>query len=192
VPYGAEVQPIEMHGQGAPFLTAFRMLDEQMTMAISGQTMTSMQPSRGTQSQGSVQEHTFETLVHQAKASVIRMVRRDILRPWMRYNHGAASETLAPKVGLGQTEQQDFTSELVALAGAGYTIDQSQFPAIDRRLGIALRAEDWQEQKQADAQKTAELAAKVKQATGVQIDTQQPTPRGPAGRPIMPSTKGAT
>jgi hypothetical protein len=145
-PFGADVKWIEMRGMGNPFLYAFRFFDEQIATGIMGQSMTSLSQKYGTQALGGVQENTFDTTVHQIKSGIVRMIFRDILRNWIKYNFGKQFMPLTPKPYLGQIEVQDFASRLNSLVQGGYQLDPSQFPEVDQQLGMPVRAANWQEQ----------------------------------------------
>jgi hypothetical protein len=139
---GTEVTPIEMRGQGAPFITAFRFLSEQIATAILHQTLTTQSAKYGTKAQASVHQDVLMTLIRQAKASLIGCIRRDLLRNWIRWNWGEyPADYLIPRVSLGYTEQQDFATELTAISGAYSTgfLDDSQKPGLDRRLQLPTR-----------------------------------------------------
>jgi len=146
-PFGAEVKPIEMRGQGGPFLNAFHFLNEEITQAIQHQPLTTTSAQYGTRSQATVHENVADTIVKQGKKAVCRMIRWDILRRWIRYNDGPEFAPLAPMVSLGDTEAQNWSPKATAIAQlqtAGY-LDTSQMPGLDQELGLPVRAAGWEQ-----------------------------------------------
>jgi hypothetical protein len=53
-----------------------------------------------------VHQDVLDTLVRQGKRSLIRVVARDILRNWVRWNWGDDAVPLVPKPSLGTTERR--------------------------------------------------------------------------------------
>ena len=155
-PFGTEIKPIEMRGQGAPFINAFMFLDSQITQAIQHQSLTTTSAQYGTRAQASVHQDVASTVVRQGKKAVARMVRWDILRRWIRYNDGPEYQCLAPQVSLGETDEQNMAAKATAFAAlvtAGF-VDTSQYEGMDREIDLPARAPGWQ-QRMAQAQAAA-------------------------------------
>jgi hypothetical protein len=69
------------------------------------------------------------------------MLKRDVLRPWVRWNWGDAAIPLTPIPSLGTTERRDvpaLMNAVAALQRAGYP-HPSQYQAIDELLGLPAR-----------------------------------------------------
>jgi len=144
-PAGSDVKWIEMHGMGNPFLFAMRFFDEQITTGVLGQSLTTMSQRYGTHALGRVQQDTQDTIVRQTKAGICRAFVRDVLRLWVFVNHGESWLPFTPKASLGQIEEPNLLEDLGAYAQAGWQLDLSQFPEVDRRLGLPPRDPDWEE-----------------------------------------------
>jgi len=83
----------------------------------------------------------LDTIIKQAKRAVARMLARDILMPWIRYNWGEDAVRLCPRVTLGTTEQSDIVAMMAgfaALKTAGY-LAPSQLTATDALLNLPPR-----------------------------------------------------
>jgi len=170
-PCGSEVEPLQVQGNGEAFLSAFDRLDRRMTRAILHQTLATMEAEHGTRAQASVHQDTLQTIIKQAKKSVSRMIRRDILGPMVRFNWGDEAATLVPNVTLGETETQDLPAVMTAVAALQTStyVRPEQRPGIDKLLGLdptdmeALALEE-QQQQAAQAQQ-AQMALEVHKAT---------------------------
>lgn len=156
-PFQSQVTPIEMRGQGAPFINAFKFLDGQITQAIQHQSLTTNDSQYGTKAQASTHEDVADTIAKQGKKAILRTVTWDILRPFIRYNLGEAALPLVPQLSLGETQEQDFAAAATAISAlqtAGY-LDISQYPGLDEILNLPERASGW-EKRMADAQAAAQ------------------------------------
>lgn len=144
-PDGASVTALEMAGDGSQFLTAFDRFDEQITKAILNQTLATEEGQHQARAAASVHQDVLGTIIRQAKRAVCRMLERDVLRPFIRYNYGdQAARDFTPTVQLGVTEQQDLTGlmqSVAALHNADY-IAPSQFSYYDGLLGAPAREAD--------------------------------------------------
>lgn len=144
LPSGSKVDALHVPGDGAAFMRAFEMYDRQITKAILGQTLASEEGRHQARAAALVHQDILDTLVRQAKLSVARMIRRDLLAPWIRYNWGAAATVYAPKVTLGVVEAADMPNlmrSVAQLQASGY-LAPSQRPSIDLLLNLPQRTAD--------------------------------------------------
>jgi hypothetical protein len=140
-PYGATVTPIEMTGDGAPFLKAFDFLDRQITKAVLNQTLATEEGQHQTRAASGTHKDILDTITRQAKRPVERMVRRDILGTWLMLNGQEKLAQLLPNVTLGTLENEDLGAQRLAVAAlykAGY-LDSSQLPGVDSELKLPER-----------------------------------------------------
>ena len=142
LPHGADLELLFSQGEGRAFLNAFTLYNQEIARAITTQTLATNEGEHGTRAQASVHQDALHTIVHQAKRSLCRAIRRDVLRNVVRYNYGDAAIPLTPIPSLGEVEQEDIAALLSAIADltrAGF-LDASQYPALDRRLGMPPRS----------------------------------------------------
>jgi hypothetical protein len=161
LPYGSKVQPLEMQGNGEAFLKAFAESNREITKALLTQQLATEEGVYQARAAAEVHEDILETLVRQGKKSVQRMLARDVLRPWVGYNWGAAAARLTPIPSLGATEQRTLPALMNAVANlqrAGY-FHPSQLAAIDTQLGLPVRDPTSAAAAPADAAEPAEEAA---------------------------------
>lgn len=141
---GTELDLLTSTGEGQAFLNAFALYDQQISRAITTQTLASGEGEYASRAQAGVHQDALDTIIRQAKRAICRMLRRDVLRNLIRYNFGDAAAPLTPYVSLGEVEPQDrpaLMSSVAQLERAGY-IHESQRPGIDRQLNLPPRMLD--------------------------------------------------
>lgn len=140
-PNGAQVQPIEMSGEGLAFLNAFHHYDTQIIKSILGQTLATEESQHQTRAATGSHKDILDTLTRQIRRSLERMIRKDVLEIWLRLNGLEKLIPLLPLLTLGQTEDEDKSAMMVAIAQlrrADY-LHRSQFSEIDALLGLPVR-----------------------------------------------------
>lgn len=140
-PFGAKVEPIEVQGEGDPFLKALAYHNLEIVRAILTQSLATGEGEHQARAAAQVHQDVLDTLIRQAKMSVVGMVQRDILRPLVLYNWGPAALPLVPRAQLGDTEGHDFApvaTAVAALERAGY-LHPSQYPGVDEMLSLPAR-----------------------------------------------------
>lgn len=138
-PHGTSMEVIASTGEGQAFLSAIGLFDSQIVTGILTQTMATMEGKHQSRAAAQVHQDVLGTLIRQAKRSTVRMIRRDIVRPFLLHNYGEKALALLPKVSLGSVEKQDLATTITALSSAGYALDSSQFPSIDQLLNLPPR-----------------------------------------------------
>jgi len=162
-PYGSGVLPLPVnHESGKAFVELIRCYNGEIANAILGQTLATEEGEHMARAASDNHADVMSQIKLSERTMLCAFIRREILRPLVKYNYPDAEE-LVPSVTMGATDADDFADDLTALTTAGYTVDESQFEALDDLIGMPKRADDWQERKaQADAEK---LKAKI---TGAQ------------------------
>lgn len=141
-PAGANLDTILSSGEGQAFHAAFELYGREIVTAILNQTRAILEAQHGSRADSETSQDVLDTLVRQTKKSVVRMIRRGILRPLVRYNFGDAAVALTPLATLGNVEEQDRTgmwNAIANLARANY-FDVSQLPAVDTLANLPPRA----------------------------------------------------
>lgn len=140
-PGGARVQPIEMTGDGTPFLNAFDFLDRQITKAVLNQTLATEEGQHQSRAASGTHKDILDTSIRQMKRPVERLFRRDVFPVWLRLNGQENLLPLMPVATLGTTEQEDYASMwtgIAALQGSDY-LHSSQYAELDRQVGLPER-----------------------------------------------------
>lgn len=138
LPTGTLFELAASTGEGRAFLNAFALYDQQISKAITTQTLATGEGEHASRAQAGVHQDALETIIRQAKRSICRMLRRDVLSNLLRYNYGDEAARLTPYVSLGEVEPQDLPELLTAITRAydvGF-IDDSQRAVIHRRLRL--------------------------------------------------------
>lgn len=142
-PFGADVKPLQMTGDGKPFLDAFRFLDQQIVKAVLHQTLATEEGQHQSRAASGTHKDILDTIIRQAKRPLERMMQRDVLRTWVRLNYGDTMLPLTPVATLGTAETEDLPrlwAGLAALQNADYLHD-SQYADIDKILGLPERSD---------------------------------------------------
>jgi hypothetical protein len=143
-PYGTIIQLLYSTGEGKAFLNAFSLFNQEITKAITTQTLAASEGEHASRAQAGVHQDALDTIVRQAKRSLCRVVRRDVIRNLIRYNYGDTAAQLTPNVSLGLTQAEDMAalmSAIAALESSGF-LDASQRAGVDRLLGLPPRMLD--------------------------------------------------
>lgn len=140
-PDGAKLNTIMSTGEGQAFHRAFALYGREIVTAIINQTRAILEAEHGSKADSETSQDVLDTLVRQAKKSVVRKIRRDILRRVVRYNYGEKAIPLTPLASLGDVEEQDRTPMWNAIANlmrAKY-LDLSQLMPLDVQAGLPPR-----------------------------------------------------
>lgn len=142
IPFGSQVQPIEVSGQGnRTFMDALGRCDQQITKAILTQSLATEEGAHQARAAAQVHQDALDTIIRQAKRGLARAIEQQIIRRWIVWNWGADLLHLAPKVTLGTTERHDQTDLINAMANlykSGY-LHESQMAAADELVGLPVR-----------------------------------------------------
>lgn len=139
IPNGATVEVLFSQGEGQAFLNAIELFNREIRMAITTQTLASSEGEHASRAQAGVHQDALDTLLRQAKRSLCRMLRRDVLRNLVRYNFGDKVAQLTPKVSLGEIQIEDIAKIYTSLGLIGYSLDPSQYAGIERRYNLPPR-----------------------------------------------------
>jgi hypothetical protein len=136
---GAELDLLFSTGEGRAFLNALALFNEEITKAITTQTLATNEGEHQARAAASVHQDSLDTLVRQGKRSACRMLRRDVLRNLVRYNYGDQAALLTPKVSLGEVQQEDRATLITAFSHVGYRLHSSQLAGVDRQVNAPAR-----------------------------------------------------
>src|SRR5262249_44295537 len=112
----------------------------EIRMAITTQTLATGEGEHASRAQASVHQDALDTLLRQAKRSICRMLRRDVLSNLVAYNYGDSLRPLTPLVSLGEVQIEDLARLWTSLSQMGYLLDATQYAAIERRYNLPPRS----------------------------------------------------
>jgi len=188
IPAGAKVDPLQVQGEGAPFIQAFDHLNREMVLAILLQTLATLEAQFGTRAQSQTHQDILGLLAALLRTWVEEFIERDILAPLVEYNYGPDCLHLVPKVTFGDTGEEDLAGLLTALAGLGYKLDPATFREVDVRTGLPVRSQESVEQAQ-EMQQAALEGLKKNAAPGEQDPQENPEGPGPGKKVGQPDEK---
>lgn len=152
VPFGAEVVPIEVRGEGAPFDAYNAWCDNQIELAITLQKLATSEGESMSRAAAGVHQDTMGLMVQWAKECMENCLRRDLVTDLVTMNFGERALDLIPIVSLSETAQQDFQGDAAAISELfqdGY-LDVEQLPELDARLGLPNRSDESLERRKAE------------------------------------------
>ena len=165
VPFGTTISALEMSGNGEPFIKALTYYDQQITKAITQQTLATDEGEHQARAASSTHEDILMLLPVLTRKRFRRTVRRDIAEVWVKVNYGEEYLDLVPDIIIGETSDSAFASKAAAISqlAGGPFLDKSQYAAIDLDLGLPTRDSNWIQRQQEEelAQTKAEADAKT-------------------------------
>jgi hypothetical protein len=141
LPNSAKVDLVQSAGTGEAFTRAIVLCNSEMTKSILTQELATEQSRNQARSAAQVHQDALDTIVRQGKTTMSKVLVKDLLRPWIRYNWGDSALKLCPSITLGTTEEQDRPETVRSFANlfsSGF-LHPSQLPAVDRLLGLPVR-----------------------------------------------------
>lgn len=125
----------------SPFAAAIASSNLEITKCILTQNLATEEGEHQARAAAQVHQDVLDTLVRQGKRSLVRVLIRDVLRPWISYNWGDKARKLAPQASLGVTEERDRGPLMTAISSLKSTgfLAPSQMQAIDEMLGLPVR-----------------------------------------------------
>lgn len=209
---GAFVAPVgklnlvQAEGDGQAYLSAFELVDAQITTSILHANLSTEGGKYGTQALGEVHQDTTDMLYALGKYATAMFVREQLVRPLVYFNYGEQGLMVLPEVTFEEVEQQDQAAiggMLSSMKGAEFLFPPQYndafsmvgLPELDDET-IKLLTDLWLKTMEQQAQMQQQQLA-MGQATieGVQQQQQQAQanpsqPPGQAGGPAQGNTQG--
>jgi hypothetical protein len=136
VPNGAEVDQLQVVGEGAGFERAINVADSQIGKGILFQTLATSEAQFGTRAQSQTHLQVLDMLVWWLKGKVADMIANDLIKAMIRYNYGDEALEFAPIVSLGDTERRDWATDASSASLLEPAITDSQWNHLTTQLGI--------------------------------------------------------
>jgi hypothetical protein len=140
-PNGSKVEPLMAGIASRSFQEDFAHFNEEISIAI-----LTMDPNGGGRTgtgQAQSRRDTLAGIIRQDKRGLARMIERDLLTPYVKYNYGNdASESQVPACDFAGVNQPDLAAELAAEVQGGYSLSPSMFAGLDRKHGFPQRDPD--------------------------------------------------
>lgn len=165
LPAGSTVTPLTLTGQSDLYEYAVGYFDTMIRSSILLQTLAVAEGKHQARAASQTHADLLADLVQVLKDFVAEALYTDVARVLVRFNYGEeAAFSLTPKVSLGDPNKRDFESAANAFAALGYSVDETQFPEIDRQLGVPIR-----DPEEVRMNRVAELELKMAAANAVPV-----------------------
>lgn len=136
LPNGAEVDQLEVVGEGAGFERAINVADSQISKGILFQTLATSEAQFGTRAQSETHLNVLDLLVWWLKSKIAKAVKSDLIEKIIRYNFGDEALRFCPTVSLGDTERRDWSKDATAAVALSPEIADSQWQSVTDQLGL--------------------------------------------------------
>lgn len=139
-PHGTDVKVLDVDGKGEQFLNSFSFDNSEIRKAILLQAGATAESDKG--GLGKAGKEVDERVLNRRINSFRRDRERELYalaRLLVELNFGADKVHLTPSISLGDAEKTDFSAMLAAYSSASYSLHESQFDEIDRKLGLPKR-----------------------------------------------------
>lgn len=138
--HGTEVQALDADGTGEQFIKSFSFNNQEIRKAILLQSGATAESDKG--GLGKAGKEVDERVLNRRINSFRRDREIELYKLGcllVELNFGADKVHLSPAISLGDAEKTDFSAMLGAYSSAGYSLHESQFDEIDRKLGNPKR-----------------------------------------------------
>jgi phage gp29-like protein len=189
LPTGSTVTPISLTGPSDLYEFAVDYFDTMIRSSILLQTLAVAEGKHQARAASQTHANLLADLVQVLKDFVGEALYTDVVRVLVRFNYGEdAAFRLSPRVSLGDPNKRDFESAATAFGSLGYSVDETQFPAIDAMLGVPVR-----DPEEVRLNRLAELEMKMSAANALPVDyaPEQGTPGVPNDGNDLAETKTA-
>jgi hypothetical protein len=117
LPNGATAKPIEVAGEGVPFMHAFDRFDREISTAILHQTLATQESRHETRAAAEVHQDILALLVRMGKRTVAQVLKHDVFYPLVKYNWGEENaRRFTPDANLSVVEAEDLSPRMNAIA----------------------------------------------------------------------------
>lgn len=142
IPDGAEVNWMEVHGDGSAFRSAIEMLSLQIVKGILFQTLATSEGVHQARASSESHAAVLDMLISWFKGLIASMIRYDILLPLLTLNYGAEyAKKYLPIVSLGDSDRRHWSTEARAAAALAPFLTESQRDNLFTSIGITPRLE---------------------------------------------------
>lgn len=133
---GDTVEVHDVKSEGQAFAAAMDLYRREIIIAILLQARATMEAAHGSKADSETSSDVLGNLIKYLRRFYCRMAEWDIFYFIVAYRYGAeVAAKHTPSASLGEVEHQDVADLLTGLGHVGYTVQQSQFPSIDKYIG---------------------------------------------------------
>jgi hypothetical protein len=117
IPHGADVKTLFAGGDGKAYVSAFDLINREISYALLHQVRATMEAEHGSRADSDTGKDVMDLITDGLQLMLARMWRRDVLMPWVRLNYGEdEAYHLCPVPIVGGSPREDFAANADAAA----------------------------------------------------------------------------
>ncbi|MBS3915587.1 MAG: DUF935 family protein [Bacteroidetes bacterium] len=138
-PNGTTIQQLEVQGTGQQFTTALKYQNSQIRKVIVGDALTTGEADKDARAARESAKDVSDIRKQNFRRAISSTVKKDLFRLLTIVNFGEEKAHLTPDCFLGDTEANDWATDVQAAASAGYTFAEEHFRQLDAQFGVDPR-----------------------------------------------------
>ncbi len=138
-PFGTKIGQLEVQGTGQQFINAIKYNNSQIRKIIVGDALTTGEADKDARAARESAKDVSDIRKQNFRRVISDNVKKDIFRLLTVVNFGEEFAHLTPDCFLGDTEANDWATDLDAASGAGYEFAPEHFPQLDVQFGLEPR-----------------------------------------------------
>lgn len=141
-PFGSEVDPLQMQGEGGVFTAANATFNREITLSILLQTLATEEGEHQARAAATTHQDALGVVIQHVKDALARAFRQDVVRNLVELNYGREALSLCPLITLSRVEHQDFaaTASAIAKLDTSGFLHPSQYAGLDDLLQLPPRS----------------------------------------------------
>lgn len=168
--YGTAIAQLEVTGTGVQFERHYKVCDSAIRKVILGDALVTGAADKDARAARESSKDVSDIKKQAYRIVIADAIERDILRLLTIVNYGLDKAHLTPQCFLGDTEVNDWATDLSAAASAGYKFDGSHFAELDTQFGLTPRDNAPDDVTTPNDQKTTDQQAADDQKTGAKSE----------------------
>lgn len=142
IPNGADVKQLEVNGTGLQFERHAKSCNLAMRKLILGDSLATGEADKDARAARESSKDVIDIRKQNFRTIIADAIERDIFRLLTSVNFGDDKTHLTPKCFLGDTEANDWATDVQAAARAGYKFTDRQMRQLDTQFGLEPREEN--------------------------------------------------
>lgn len=156
IPYSADIKQLEVQGTGVQFTHALKFNNSEIRKVILGDALVTGDADKDARAARESSKDVADTRKQNFRRQVERAVQSNIYRLLTVVNFGEDKAHLTPKCFLGDTEANDWATDIQAASRAGYTFAPEHLPQLDAQFGLEPRSQNAETNREPQDQVSAE------------------------------------
>lgn len=141
-PHGTTIGQLEVQGTGDQFTKALKYQNSQIRKVIVGDALTTGEADKDARAARESAKDVSDIRKQNFRRVISATVKNDLFRLLTVVNFGEEKAHLTPDCFLGDTEANDWATDLQAASGAGYQFAPQHLRQLDAQFGLEPREKD--------------------------------------------------